>query len=399
MRRTVVETALRRGRVLGATLLALVVGGSLALGQQDPLKGTAAPPKPPAPAPSSLEEMLAKALKDNPDVRVAEAKVGEAEAELNRIRLAVTQKVVVLYHALESHKAQVAAAEANLQRVQLLGRAALPAEIEAARAELVQAKAKLAQIEAEMPYLLGKQPGRPADARAAPTWTVIGLEAFLAAQEAQRANTLPRGTMADKIRKALDTPVTVNYQGKPVADILKDLLQGSGVEFLTVTGVSKDKVDLQLSGRVPLGAALQAFEDTFGVRFAVREYGILVTNKELPPGAVPLQTFWNNPPVKETAKPGGSGAPEGRNLPDNDIEGVVKAVDPKHDLVTISAGSDDGLSKGHTLEVFRTKPAPRYLGTVRILDIRPKEAVGRLIRKPHEPVQVGDRVSSKIFVD
>src|SRR5438067_1850675 len=40
-----------------------------------------------------LEELLSRALKDNPDVRVAEAKVREAEAELNRARLLVAQKV------------------------------------------------------------------------------------------------------------------------------------------------------------------------------------------------------------------------------------------------------------------------------------------------------------------
>src|SRR5437588_11514314 len=44
----------------------------------------------------SLEEALASALKNNPDIRVAESKVQEAEAELNRSRLQVTQKVVSL---------------------------------------------------------------------------------------------------------------------------------------------------------------------------------------------------------------------------------------------------------------------------------------------------------------
>src|SRR5436309_9636032 len=38
-------------------------------------------------APATLEELLAQALKANPDIRVAEAKLREAEAELNRTRL------------------------------------------------------------------------------------------------------------------------------------------------------------------------------------------------------------------------------------------------------------------------------------------------------------------------
>src|SRR2546425_220306 len=39
----------------------------------------------------TLDELLAKALKDNPDLRVAESKVREAEAELNRTRLQALQ--------------------------------------------------------------------------------------------------------------------------------------------------------------------------------------------------------------------------------------------------------------------------------------------------------------------
>jgi HEAT repeat protein len=45
----------------------------------------------------TLEPMLAQAAQDNPDIRVAEAKLREADAELNRTRLLVAQKVVKLY--------------------------------------------------------------------------------------------------------------------------------------------------------------------------------------------------------------------------------------------------------------------------------------------------------------
>src|SRR5262249_49519257 len=65
----------------------------------------------------TLEEMLNKALKDNPDIRVAEAKMREADAELNRTRLQVTQKVLIFHHSRESQKAMVKVAEDNLARV------------------------------------------------------------------------------------------------------------------------------------------------------------------------------------------------------------------------------------------------------------------------------------------
>src|SRR5215831_13067285 len=51
---------------------------------------------------SKLEEMLTEALKNNPDLRVAAANVTLAEAELNRTRLQVTQKVIALHAALLS---------------------------------------------------------------------------------------------------------------------------------------------------------------------------------------------------------------------------------------------------------------------------------------------------------
>src|SRR5437660_11022803 len=48
----------------------------------------------------SLEETSAQALQQTPDIRVAEAKIREAEAELTRTRLQVMQKTITLYHAL-----------------------------------------------------------------------------------------------------------------------------------------------------------------------------------------------------------------------------------------------------------------------------------------------------------
>src|SRR5262249_19275307 len=110
---------------------------------------------------TTLEEMLNKALKDNPDIRVAEAKVREAEAELNRTRLQVTQKVLAFHHARESQKALIKVAEEDLQRVQKLeaNKVVPQEEVKEAQQRLSAAKAKLAEIEGEMPCLLGQQHG------------------------------------------------------------------------------------------------------------------------------------------------------------------------------------------------------------------------------------------------
>src|SRR5947209_1017266 len=107
-------------RLLGAMMVVLLTGGTLVLGAPPP--GQKSEPGTPArersagtkaqrkgdkaapPADTDLADMLAKALRDNPDIRVAEAKLREADAELNRIRLQVTQKVVTLRHNWEAQK-------------------------------------------------------------------------------------------------------------------------------------------------------------------------------------------------------------------------------------------------------------------------------------------------------
>ena len=87
-----------------------------------------------------------------------------------------------------------------------------------------------------------------------------------------------------------------------------------------------------------------------------------------------------------------------RNPPPEDVEGIILDTDAKTGLVTISIGSDAGISPGNTLEVFRIKPEPKYLGTIRILDSQPHQAVGRLTAAPrYGALEKGDIVASKIM--
>ncbi len=109
--------------VAGSALLSRSMAQQATLSAQEKKPPTNSSPgpnqaKPAKQAEPTLEEMLNKALKDNPDIRVAEAKVREADAELNRTRLQVTQKVLVFHHSRESQKAIIKVAEEDLQRIQ-----------------------------------------------------------------------------------------------------------------------------------------------------------------------------------------------------------------------------------------------------------------------------------------
>src|SRR6266550_8528267 len=123
-----------RTMAVNPLVLALVLGcGGAAFGQpapgseQKPMGpnspsglGTAPPAAAKPAAPSTLEEMLAQALKNHADIRVAEAKVREADALLEQARLQVAQKVITHYHALQAQKTAVEKVEATLSRINRL---------------------------------------------------------------------------------------------------------------------------------------------------------------------------------------------------------------------------------------------------------------------------------------
>jgi len=91
----------------------------------------------------------------------------------------------------------------------------------------------------------------------------------------------------------------------------------------------------------------------------------------------------------------------GKNPPTERVDGLIKQADTASGLVKITIGSDAGLIRGHTLEVFRLNPtAPqqsKYLGTIRIMDLTATEAVGQPLGRMTMPPQAGDTVASHIL--
>jgi len=316
------------------------------------------------PAEPTLEEMLNKALKDNPDIRVAEAKVREADAELNRTRLQVTQKVLAFHHSRESQKAIIKVAEEDLQRIQRLeaSKAVSQEDVKQAQQRLSASKAKLAEIEAEMPYLLGQQNRLMVGSVGSVTFSPDGKSLISKATDgtvrlwdAQTGKSLPyleypyplnnvqgnvqsldlnqvplnwhwsvpvpevhslignftpqaqdTSTIKEKVRKALETLVKVDYQKKRISEILDDLKKKApGLSIHDSSGaISNCSVSLQIDGQVPLRTALQLLEDECTVinqrdfheetrlSFVLRDYGLLFApNTALPPDAVHINNL------------------------------------------------------------------------------------------------------------
>jgi hypothetical protein len=418
MRTTAVSTA--------AVLMALLVAGGLAFGQT--AAGNNKPPKPEAPkaeksGPQSLDDLLAEALKNNPDIRVAEANLLAAQAELNRTRLKVTHRIVALRAEMAGAKALVEVYERELQRLHSLRAKRLDlvsdSELQIAKQQMIKFKAELARLEAELPYLLGKQSSKKDDkalvnkddkALARRLQYLLYLRSVEQAQrlwddqEIIRDPTsnkwligqrkLPRGTIADKLRKALDRPVTLKVEKSPLGEVLEHLQDKvQGISFHVVDGkqghIKNHPVSVDLK-EVPLGAAIQAIQDTIpNLRFVVRDYGVLVTwQEQLPPRALLLEDFWKGDKGEESATK--------KNPPKEDIQGIITKVNSSG-LVSLNIGSDAGLRQGQTLEVFRLKPNPTYLGTLRIEGVKKETAVGKLISRRGKELQIGDLVASKVL--
>ncbi len=84
------------------------------------------------------------------------------------------------------------------------------------------------------------------------------------------------------------------------------------------------------------------------------------------------------------------------NPPPQSVEGVVTETAGRGDLLRISIGSDAGLEKGHTLDVYRMDPTPLYLGQIRLTDVRHNESVGVPVDKLKAPAKKGDIVASDV---
>jgi hypothetical protein len=383
---------------------------------------------------ASLEQLIARAVQDNPDIRVAEAKVREAEAELNRTRLLVTQKIITLTQSLEAQKGVVLNGQEHLDALRRgfeVGR--VPAEtLTTAEGTLLQEKSKFATLEAELPALLGTIP-RGLTKNASSRWQSLGLvsppsdfvssvaftpdgqvlatvadgtvrvwdaktgkqlQLSRTSGEVVSANSALGGTMAERIRKALDTPIRVSFSKTPLAEVLATLQQSVPVPITFVSKIPPQPqmvVTLQLTDSLPLGAVLEAIADALDLEFAVRDYGILVRDNggfRLPEGAISLHGFW-----KGSAQP--SGLITARKAPKADIEGTINMVRTTG-LVSLDIGSDAGLHVGSQLQVYRLTPEPKFLGTLEVVTVKNSEAVAKRLSATGGDLHAGDRIAGSL---
>src|SRR5438093_4440171 len=156
-------------------------------------------------------------------------------------------------------------------------------DFKVAEQNLAAAKAKLAEIEAEMPYFLGQQHGHlVSSVTFSPDGKLVVLPATNGAVkfieidpssiqpfETRGVKNVPTregGTVTEKLLKALDTPMTVDYQDKPIDEIFKEMekrVPGLSIQVQIPASDEDDFRRLTLKGQFSMRAVLALMEDTF----------------------------------------------------------------------------------------------------------------------------------------
>jgi hypothetical protein len=258
----------------------------------------------------SLEELLALALKNNPDIRVAESKLRAADAELYRARMNVLQRIAMLQQQIKSSKTVADEATLRYEHVQQVSaRGAISeADLKAALAAMMKARADIAVLNAEMDAITGRN-----SAKSAALSQMLGkymtvdhggdgvVDVFTAGKALTGVKASPgggsvQGSVSERIRAALESTVKMDIQGDISARDVLDLLRKhtKGINITKPLGTADGEVrPIELTEPIKLGAFFQWAEDQFNWRFIVRDYGIVATERDwMPPGAMLLLELW-----------------------------------------------------------------------------------------------------------
>ena len=296
----------------------------------DPNADKADPPAAKAKKADPTDAAVSAALVNDPDVKVARAKVQLAEAELAKAKQAVVLKVLTLTASIQEYKRAVRAAEDRVAWSARMVEKGLgdQRQLLDERAKLESAQAALARAETELKLLTGGGAVTPVDTggdidlTGSNTLAVqLGLKWLAAQQRGEERDYAIRlhlaqlalldahavkGPVPDRIRAALDKPIKLGAKGEKISfeKALEVFKKDAGLD-VPVRVITKVGPVESLGEELPVGAWLQLFADQEpNARILVREYGLVVTMKDYaPPDAPALIEFWKQKPVvkKETA--------------------------------------------------------------------------------------------------
>lgn len=162
--------------------------------------------------------------------------------------------------------------------------------------------------------------------------------------------------------------------------------------------LAKENTGLQQEIIAAQEAADAAFQKTVAATSALHDAStkldnMIERNRQLTEQAAGMTTVMRAEGIDPATRPGDV-KPQ--------VDGYVSAIRRKAGAETIelTIGSDDGLKRGHTVEVFRTSANPaqsKYLGRAEVLELNGDRAFARILPELKKGrIQEGDRVATRL---
>jgi outer membrane protein TolC len=238
--------------------------------------------------PDSLDGMLAIALRSNPEVLQAEAKLNRAQADLNQARLKVIREVITAFHERkkleESTDVQLNQVE-RMQKMVETGQA--PTESAGqARLQLTEARARLAQIEAQIRYMMGNEGGAGLGKKKMPPPPMAPSGAL--GMLAKPTEPHPGPPVPERLEQVLKERISLSMPAGSTLRQICDWPRKTLRQTLVIDESLNDRLEQPLQEPlelrdIPLRDALLAIADIFKVCFVLRDYGLLMVAPEQAP--------------------------------------------------------------------------------------------------------------------
>lgn len=233
--------------------------------------------------PKDLSAAVSRALQRNPQVLIADAKVRQAQAELNEVKFKVVGKVTAAYREYAHYKQTLVDIPKDFKGPNDALRRQIQSQIEGSELDLIY----LLGIGADSALPSPEQGGISVDehnsdgrsqtksANKAAAGRKIE-EASIPALKKQRAARAP--VIPKVLRTALASKTVMEFDDQPLQEAVAYLGERHGVQFI----LSEKQITVPVTCNVhdiTLAAALQAIADLTRYCFVFRDYGILVVEE------------------------------------------------------------------------------------------------------------------------
>ena len=239
----------------------------------------AAPAAVPA-VPRDLGEMLSTALRSNPEVLQAEARLQLAQANCNQARLKAMEEVIATFHEREKQEALIASHEEALERIERLMKVQ---QVDASAANesrrlLTEARAALETANARLRYALGLG-GLSSEGIAV---GLAGAQQIVAGQKRRELTPVEQELLKKEVPEGLAAKEIPEWFPALSDGRMRVVADDSAIQKLRTLDANQDLHfrEMMKASKQTLRSLLEAHADFAGICFVFRDYGVLITTPE-----------------------------------------------------------------------------------------------------------------------